>query len=83
MKAAVLVAPPVARMDCSAISRIECPGLILAGQMDAYGPPGKVQELVGDKENLRIEAIAGAGHFFTKGLGQVGLLVREWLAQLR
>lgn len=77
--AVILVAPPVARMDASAISRISCPGLVVAGHSDAYGPPGKVQELLQGKDNLRFEVIPGADHFFVKGLGTLAIAAREWL----
>jgi len=77
--AVILVAPPAARMDASAISRISCPGLVVAGRSDSYGPPEKIRELLRGKDNLRFEVIPGADHFFVKGLGNLAVATREWL----
>ena len=78
-RAALLVAPPAARMDCAFMAKLEVETLVVAGQMDQFGPPEKLQELFGECDNVTIEVVPKADHFFQSGLADLGRIVREWL----
>ncbi|MEW6775682.1 MAG: alpha/beta fold hydrolase [Bdellovibrionota bacterium] len=80
--AALLVAPPVGKIEGSFLREISAPGLVLVPQDDAYGPPKAIQSLFEGMDHVRIEVIPRADHFFTRGLADVGRLVREWLRRM-
>lgn len=81
-RAALLVAPPVARMDCGFMAQLEVKTLVVAAQMDEFGPPEKLQELFADADDVTIEVVPKADHFFQSGLAELGRIVREWLETL-
>lgn len=82
VEAVILIAPPVARLDCAWMAGLEAEGLILAGEKDTYGSPRDVRTLFEHHTGLAVEIVPEADHFFSSGLGEVGRQIRLWLQNL-
>lgn len=82
--AAVLIAPPVRRLDPSGLLQRLPPGPpvhTLAGDADTVAPPGEVAahfSTIGARH--RPQVVAGADHTFRQGLGELGRAVASLLA---
>lgn len=76
----VLVAPPTSLFDFAALSRVVARVLVVAAEHDALCDAALVARLLeplGDRG--AIATVAGADHFFTSGLPQVGRLAAQFL----
>ncbi len=74
----LLVAPPIRLMDFSKLADTALETHIIAAGNDEYAPLHKVKALVNDNlENVHLHVIEMADHFFSRGLGQIGAVVRE------
>jgi hypothetical protein len=63
------------------------PKLLVAGEFDQYGPPDKLDAMVGQfphevKEQTSLAYIRGADHFFTGHLAELDTVIAEWLKSL-
>lgn len=72
------------RADSSAtLATIQCPTLILCGELDQMTPPELHRHMAEAIPNARLELIPGAGHLAPLEAGStVGPLIRNWLLQL-
>jgi len=78
----VLVAPPVAVYDCSCLSAIPQPGLLVFGSGDEFGTLTEVAQKHPDlPEHLELHEIPGADHFFRGRTPLVEERVREYATQ--
>jgi uncharacterized protein len=78
---------PVGNLDNREFSYLEAcdkPKLLVSGERDAYGPPAKLEALVGQfplqvKERTSIAIISGADHFFAGHLPELDRAIAAWL----
>jgi len=75
----ILVAPPPAMLERSALAERERAVLILAGERDAIAAPAALGELARELPQVRVAVLAEADHFFAAGLAQLGAEVARWL----
>ncbi len=74
----LLIAPPVRLMDFTALEDIRLETHVIAAGRDDYAPLPKVKDLVNrNLEHVHLHVIEMADHFFSRGLGEIGRLVRE------
>jgi len=74
----LLIAPPIRLMDFTRLKEIAVETHIIAAGNDEYAPLLKVKALANENlENVRLHVIETADHFFGRGLGQIGAVVRE------
>lgn len=73
----VLVAPPTALFDFSALSGVGASVLAICAENDALCDREALARLLGDRG--RSSTVAGADHFFTSGLPQVGRLAARFV----
>ena len=65
------------------LATIDCPTLILCGELDQITPPAVHQEMASKISGAQLEIISGAGHLSTLEAGdKVGLLICSWLLGL-
>ena len=76
----VLVAPPPALLDESALDDFSGPLLVVAGEADAIASAALLANLVGRARGT-CEVIPEADHFFALGLREVGRIISAWLEQ--
>jgi alpha/beta superfamily hydrolase len=75
----VLVAPPPALLDESALSDFGGAVLIVVGDDDSFAPAAELEALAADRPRRRLVVVPGADHFFAAGLAEIGRAVSEWL----
>ncbi|MCP4746780.1 MAG: hypothetical protein GY874_11665 [Desulfobacteraceae bacterium] len=74
----ILVAPPVAFIDCSPIGRIQGLYSVIAGEHDDIAPPGKIKALLPVwQPDARMRIIKGAGHFFETHANELKKLFQQ------
>lgn len=76
----VLIAPPTALSDFSALSQVDKPTLVVCGHQDPLSDPRALRSLLaplGDRACL--EVIPHADHGFRRGLPELGRAVAQWL----
>jgi alpha/beta superfamily hydrolase len=76
----ILIAPPTALSDFSALARVEKPTLVVCAHQDALSDVGALRNLLaalGDRASL--EVIPHADHGFRRGLTELGRAVAQWL----
>ncbi|MAA68847.1 MAG: alpha/beta hydrolase [Deltaproteobacteria bacterium] len=65
------------------LATIDCPTLILCGELDQITPPAVHQEMAGKILRAQLEIISGAGHLSTLEEGdKIGPLICNWLMGL-
>ena len=65
------------------LATIDCPTLILCGELDQITPPAVHQEMTNKISGAQLEIIPGAGHLSTLEAGEkVGPLICNWLLGL-
>ena len=75
----ILVAPPAEYFDQDALTRLEKPVLLVAGEYDRVAPAEELS-LLCDKEGfVQLKIIKGADHFFGQGLREIGTGAYNWL----
>ncbi len=75
---------PVNDSDMSYLGACEKPCLLVQGELDPYGAPRKLEEVVAafpekTRRETNVAVIPGADHFFTGLLDHVGDAVAAWL----
>jgi alpha/beta superfamily hydrolase len=76
----ILIAPPTALSDFSALARVDKPTLIICAHQDALSDARALRSLLaplGDRASL--EVIPHADHGFRRGLPELGRVVAQWL----
>jgi len=73
----VLVAPPTAMIDFSALRALKKPALVVAAHHDALCDRAVIQEMLGDQHQLTV--VPHADHVFVRGLSEVGREAVRWL----
>lgn len=77
----LLVAPPIRLMDFSALRETGLETHIIAAGADDYCPLYRLKDIVNENlEHLHLHVIEMADHFFSRGLGQIGTVIREVFA---
>jgi uncharacterized protein len=79
---------PVGSIDTRDFSYLDAcgkPKLLVSGELDAFGPPQKLQAIAESfpanvKKLTRIDIIAGADHFFAGHLQELDTAIVNWLA---
>jgi len=74
----------LANQEFSYLEACDKPKLLVSGELDAYGPPGKLKSMVEKfpaplKERTRVAIISGADHFFAGHLPEVDREISAWL----
>ncbi len=60
------------------LATIDCPALIISGELDQITPPVVHEEMAGKLPNAQLEIISGAGHLSTLEAGEtVGPAIRN------
>jgi alpha/beta superfamily hydrolase len=76
----VLVAPPTARFDFSSLGSVSARVLVIAAENDVLCDAAEIARLLEPLgERGALATIAGADHFFTSGLPQVGRLASRFV----
>lgn len=76
----VLVSPPPALLDASALAGFRGSALLVVGDSDEFAPVEALEALVRDQPRRRLEVIGGRDHFFMSGVAEVGRAVSGFLA---
>jgi alpha/beta superfamily hydrolase len=72
VEAMVMVSPPVAFMNFSASTNLDCLNLVVTGSRDDIAPPGKINQLLPTwNPEARLEIIEGADHFYGEYLDRL------------
>ncbi len=71
---------PVATESVAATPRPSVPALLVVGERDAYGPPGRLAEFVADSGEIAV--IPGGDHFLEGKLEELEAAIREFLSRL-
>ena len=65
------------------LTTIDCPTLIICGELDQITPPAVHEEMAGKLPSAQLEIISGAGHLSTLEAGEtVGPVICNWLLGL-
>jgi alpha/beta superfamily hydrolase len=75
----LLVAPPPAALDASALASFPGDALVVAAQHDEIAPPRALADLTAGLERARLEIVPEADHFFGAGLGVISRFAGEFL----
>jgi alpha/beta superfamily hydrolase len=76
----VMVSPPVAFMDFSAVGRLPDLALVVTGDADEIAPAEDIRRLLhGWNPDARFEVITGADHLYSGGLERLAALLVECL----
>jgi alpha/beta superfamily hydrolase len=76
----IMVAPPVALLDFGPVSTLPTLRLIITGEHDAFAPPATLATLLPRwNPQARLEAIAGADHFYAGHTEALTSKLREYL----
>jgi alpha/beta superfamily hydrolase len=75
---------PVNNADMSYLKVCAKPLLLIQGELDQFGAPAKLEELVASfpeagRHETRIDVVPGADHFFAGKLDQVDAAMTKWL----
>jgi uncharacterized protein len=75
---------PVNNIDMSYLVECMKPRLFVQGELDQFGAPAKLEELVArfpaaTRRETRVDIVPGADHFFAGKLNQVDAAMTEWL----
>src|SRR6266478_84171 len=78
----------LANQEFSYLEACEKPKLLVSGELDAYGPPKKLQAIVEKfppraKKGTSVVIIPGADHFFAGHLPEVDRAISAWLKAQR
>jgi alpha/beta superfamily hydrolase len=76
----LLVAPPPALVDPSAIAASGLRTLVLVGEYDTLAPARELAEAFESAPQVRLEILPHADHFFAEGLADLGRHAKNWLA---
>lgn len=77
----ISIGTPVDKYDFSFLISCRKPILFVHGEHDQYGNLETLRELVAKIESpVKLEVIAGAGHFFDDQLDQLKRVITEWVA---
>jgi alpha/beta superfamily hydrolase len=80
----LLVAPPPSLLDARALAEFRGSALVIVGNQDSFAPTAELAALVGEESaRRRLAVIAGADHFFGRGLADISRIAREWLETMR
>lgn len=82
VEALLLVAPPTALADLSALANVTKPALVLLAEHDALCDRAAVSALAASAPRARVEVVPGADHFFGSGLAELGKRAVAWLGTL-
>lgn len=64
------------------LPRIECPTLVMTGELDAWGPPDQHEAIAAAIPNSGLVIVAGAGHMLPlEAPKSVNHAIADWLAQ--
>jgi uncharacterized protein len=79
VRAAVLVAPPLAMLDAAQLAGFGGPALVVLGDRDGYAPIDGLRAALADRPGTALEVLPGIDHFFSDpaGLGELSRLVAE------
>ncbi len=77
----ILVAPPPALIAPERIADLKQRVLVLSGAKDELVPKDVLSAAFLDAPGLTFEVLPQADHFFMSGLGNLGQLTQQWLAQ--
>ena len=76
----VLIAPPVALLAPLDLAGFDRPVRAIVGAEDSFAPTDQLERLLQPLENLRLEVVPGADHFFMQGgLASIAALVDSLL----
>ncbi len=75
----LLVAPPPALLDASALAAFPGEVLMIAGGRDALASPQALAELASGMKRCRFVSVEQADHFFSVGLPEIGKATADWL----
>jgi alpha/beta superfamily hydrolase len=75
----VLVAPPPSLLDAGSLRAARRRMLVVAGAEDRLAPADALREAVAAVDGATFHEIAGADHFFGRGLAELGRTVSAWL----
>jgi len=75
----VLVAPPTGLFDFSPAAALARPTLVVYGADDSLVEPAALAPLA--STGVRIEAVPGSDHVFSRGLTELGRRVAEWMGE--
>ena len=76
----ISIGTPVDKYDFSFLTNCRKPILFVHGELDEYGNAERLREMVKKIEApVRLEIIAGAGHFFDDRLDELKLVIRDWV----
>jgi len=80
----VLIALPVAAIDCAAVEGVRAPGLVIQAERDDFGGLARLRALYPRLyPGLELAEVAGADHFFAGRMAElqelVGSAARRWL----
>jgi hypothetical protein len=77
----VLVAPPPALLDRTALEARPRDVLVITGEHDAIAPAAALEAITHELSSACFVAIEEADHFFGAGLTEVGAAITIWLAR--
>jgi hypothetical protein len=77
----LLVAPPPALLDGTALAQFRGGALVVVGSRDSFAPTAALAELLGADPRRRLEVVPDADHFFASGLTDISRLARSWLGE--
>jgi len=77
----ISIGTPVDKYDFNFLGACRKPILFVHGEHDEYGNVARLRELVaGIPAPVKLEVIAGTGHFFDDQLDELKRVIREWVA---
>jgi alpha/beta superfamily hydrolase len=77
----ILVSPPLALLDGTALTRFAGPALLMTGENDAFAPPAGLEQILSSVPRARLEVLPEADHFFMLGLAELGRAASAWLEE--
>jgi alpha/beta superfamily hydrolase len=76
----LLVSPPVAFLDFSAVGFLAPLKLVVAGGHDPFAPPERIRALLPAwNPGARLEVIAGADHFYGGCIDELEMILGDFL----
>jgi alpha/beta superfamily hydrolase len=75
----VLVAPPAARRERTALAGAGRKLLLVTGRRDAWAAPAELEQRIAGLPHATLHVVPDADHFFVEGLADVGRAVAGWL----
>ena len=77
----ILLAPPPALLDRTALEARPLDVLVITGEHDAVAPTAALETIAHELPSARFVMIEAADHFFGAGLTDVGAAITKWLAR--